>query len=94
MITSIETCLNKYGDFSGRASRSEYWYFYLFVLVADLILSYSKVPIVDTYGSLVFILPSFAAAARRMHDIGRSGWWMLVPIANIVFLCTPTKVGE
>jgi len=90
MITAIETCFNKYADFSGRASRSEYWYFYLFVLIADLILSYSRVPIVDEYGSLIFIVPVFAAAARRMHDIGRSGWWMLVPIANIIFLCTPT----
>lgn len=90
MITAIETCLNKYADFSGRASRSEYWYFYLFVLLVDLILSYSKVPILDTYGSLLLIIPSFAAAARRMHDVGRSGWWMLVPIANLVFLCTPS----
>ena len=90
MINAIETCLSKYADFSGRASRSEYWYFYLFVLIADLVLSYSKVPIVDQYASLVFLLPGLAVAARRMHDIGRSGWWMLVPIVNFVFLCTPS----
>lgn len=91
MITAIETCLNKYSDFSGRASRSEYWYFYLFVLLADLVLSYSRVPFLDQYGSLVFLVPVLAAAARRMHDIGRSGWWMLVPIVNFVFLCTPSS---
>jgi uncharacterized membrane protein YhaH (DUF805 family) len=90
MITAIETCLHKYSDFSGRASRSEYWYFYLFVLIVDLVLSYSKVPIIDEYGSVVFLLPVFAAAARRMHDVGRSGWWMLMPIVNLVFLCSPT----
>lgn len=90
MITAIETCLNKYADFSGRASRSEYWYFYLFFILADLTLSFSRVPLVEDYGSLALVLPLFAAAARRMHDVGRSGWWMMVPIANIVFLCTPT----
>ena len=92
MILAIETCLHKYSDFSGRAGRSEYWYFYLFVLVADLVLSYSHVPVVESYGSLIFLLPTWAAATRRMHDVGKSGWWLLFPIVNIVLLCTPSKL--
>ena len=91
MIKSIEVCLNKYSDFSGRASRSEYWYFYLFVLIADFLLGYTSIPLISDYGSLILLVPMFAAGARRMHDVGKSGWWQLVPIANIVFLCTPSK---
>lgn len=93
MIQAIEICLSKYSDFSGRATRSEYWYFYLFVLIADLVLSYSHVAIVESYGSLIFLIPMFAVATRRMHDVGKSGWWLFFPIMNIVLLCTPTKLG-
>jgi uncharacterized membrane protein YhaH (DUF805 family) len=90
MITAIETCLQKFLDFSGRATRSEFWYFYLFWILADLVLSYSNVPFVDKYGSLVFLPAVLAAATRRLHDAGRSGWWLWVPLASFVFLCTPS----
>jgi uncharacterized membrane protein YhaH (DUF805 family) len=94
MIQAIETCLNKFSDFSGRAGRSEFWYFNLFVLIVDFVLGYSHIPIVENYGSFIFFIPLLAVGARRMHDIGKSGWWQIVPIANLVFFCTPAKVGE
>jgi uncharacterized membrane protein YhaH (DUF805 family) len=66
-----------YAQFTGRASRSEYWWFYLFTVLATAA--------ADTFGgtvgnlaSLVFFLPSLALAARRLHDVGRSGWWFLL----------------
>jgi len=66
-----------YAQFTGRASRSEYWWFYLFTLLATAA--------ADTFGgtmgnlaSLVFFLPGLALAARRLHDVGRSGWWFLL----------------
>ena len=91
--TSIKTCFNKYADFSGRALRSEFWFFCLFtflggiitVIIDVMILGYS----VESYGpiNLIFsvgvLLPSFAVTTRRLHDINRSGWWQLLYITII-----------
>ena len=66
-----------YAQFEGRASRSEYWRFYLFTVLAGL----AADTIGDTVGniaSLALFLPSLALAARRLHDTGRSGWWFLL----------------
>ena len=66
-----------YAQFEGRASRSEYWWFYLFTVLAGL----AADTIGDTVGniaSLALFLPSLALAARRLHDTGRSGWWFLL----------------
>lgn len=79
---SIRTCISKYADFEGRASRSEYWWFALLVFV----LSY--IPFVGIIVSFAALLPSLAVGVRRLHDTGRCGWWILVPIANLVFLAT------
>ncbi|MBV5341432.1 MAG: DUF805 domain-containing protein [Deltaproteobacteria bacterium] len=76
---SISTCLAKYVDFSGRASRPEYWWFYLFTAL----LNWGSL-LVDQSGAislivgLVLMLPSLSAATRRLHDTNRSGWWMLI----------------
>ena len=66
-----------YAQFEGRASRSEYWWFYLFTVLAGL----AADALGDTVGniaSLALFLPSLALAARRLHDTGRSGWWFLL----------------
>ena len=81
---SIATCLAKYATFSGRASRSEYWWFYLFTLL----MQWGSL-LVDPSGQLgglvaiVFLLPNWAAAVRRLHDTGRSGWWLLIGLTII-----------
>ena len=71
-----------YAQFEGRASRSEYWWFYLFALLvrngADL-LGVAVSGIV----ALAFLIPSFALVARRLHDTGRSGWWFLIAFTVI-----------
>ncbi|MDB6060164.1 MAG: Integral rane protein [Verrucomicrobiaceae bacterium] len=81
---SIKTCVTqKYADFNGRASRSEYWWFALCIAIAGLVLSR-----VSTTLGLLFnlglLLPSLAAAARRLHDTGRSGWWQLIALIPVL----------
>tara|TARA_B100000768_G_C11073834_1_gene287742 strand:- start:206 stop:577 length:372 start_codon:yes stop_codon:yes gene_type:complete len=86
--TSIKTCFNKYAVFSGRASRSEYWFFVLFgilggiisAIIDTMILGYSAEvngPI-NLIFSVALILPSISVAARRLHDLDKSGWWQLL----------------
>lgn len=96
--TSIKTCFNKYATFSGRASRSEFWFFFLFsvlggiiaMIIDSMILGYSAEedgPIYLIFNILILI-PSLAVGARRLHDIGRSGWWQLIyfTIIGIILL--------
>ena len=97
---SIRVCLTKYADFSGRALRSEYWWFFLFIVLASIALSMVS-HVLSALFSLGTLLPSIAAAARRLHDTNRSGWWQLISflpvigiIILIVFLAQDTKPQE
>ena len=75
---SVKTCLQKFIDFSGRASRSEYWWFFLFTLVVRIVTFW--IPFVGTIIALALLLPNLSVTARRLHDINRTGWWMLMPL--------------
>ncbi len=87
-----KTVFSKYAVFSGRARRKEYWMFVLANTIASfgvgivdaLINGHS---ILSNLYSLAVLIPSIAAAVRRMHDSDRSGWWILLPIVNLVFAC-------
>ncbi len=97
--------LKKYAVFSGRARRSEYWYFVLFNVIASILLG-----IVDfTFGTMNFesgsglfgsiyslgiIIPSIAVGVRRMHDVGKSGWFLLIPIYNLILAVTEGEQEE
>ncbi len=82
-VTAVTTCFKKYFDFKGRARRSEFWWFVLFVIIVSSVLSYlsSFVPAV-AYVSAVFTvgtyIPLFSALTRRLHDTNRSGWWVAI----------------
>lgn len=80
---SVKTCLTKYADFSGRASRSEYWWFALFIVIGNLVLSYVS-HTVSLLFALATLLPSIAAVARRLHDTDRSGWLQLLNLIPIL----------
>jgi uncharacterized membrane protein YhaH (DUF805 family) len=102
---AIRTCLSKYATFEGRAVRSEYWYFALFIVIIEVV-AYAidagvlGSPILYSIAGLALILPSLAAGARRLHDTDRSGWWLLislVPLVGtillIVWFCTAGTAG-
>lgn len=106
---AIRTCLQKYVTFSGRATRAEFWWFWLFVTLATTAGSLIDkfvfgVPGGDGWVSglagLALFLPSISVAVRRLHDIGRSGWWWwlaLIPfvgwIVLLVWHCQPSAPG-
>jgi uncharacterized membrane protein YhaH (DUF805 family) len=85
---AIVSCLKNYARFSGRAARSEYWYWVLFVTLArvvtrllDATLIHGTQTSANPFGgivSLVILIPSLAVAVRRLHDVNRSGWWLLL----------------
>ena len=88
-------CITKnYVNFSGRARRKEYWMFNLFniivcfvVILLDSLLEFNYVLILIYV--LAILLPSYAVTVRRLHDTGKSGWWLLlmfVPFGNIILL--------
>jgi uncharacterized membrane protein YhaH (DUF805 family) len=80
---SIKTCFSKYAEFSGRAARSEYWWFELFCLL--VIVGAGMVnETLSNLVSLAFALPSLAVGARRLHDIDKSGWWQLLYLIPVI----------
>lgn len=82
---SVRECFTKYADFNGRARRSEYWWFMLFVILVSLALSIFSNALSSIF-SLATLLPSIAAAARRLHDTNRSGWWQLIALIPVIGL--------
>ena len=93
---AIKTCFSKYFTFRGRARRSEYWYFYLFTFLLgvaatllDLVLGLGggEIGVIGSLASLGTFFPSVSAQVRRLHDTGRSGWWIGgAIIAAIIFV--------
>jgi len=83
---AIKEGLSNFANFKGRSSRRAYWFFVLFSFLAN----FAETLILGTgILGLVLFLPQIAAAVRRMHDIDRSGWFILVPFANIYWACQP-----
>lgn len=104
--TAIQSCFANYVGFSGRASRSEMWFFALFYLLALLLAVFLDAVLFGSIGpfyvicSLALCLPLLAVQIRRLHDIDRSGWWILisaVPLIGVIilliFFCTEAKPG-
>ena len=87
--------LKKYADFSGRARRKEYWFFILFYLIILIVLMIidglvgtqmggAGVGILTCIYALGMLIPALAVTVRRLHDTGRSGWWILIQLVPIV----------
>jgi uncharacterized membrane protein YhaH (DUF805 family) len=111
---TAEDFLRQYADFSGRAGREEYWMFvlynslvllFLYIVVADTMSYYEEIPLimysVFIVYSLLILIPSLVITVRRLHDIGKSGWMILInliPVAGtiycLVLLCLDSNSGE
>ncbi|WP_187261346.1 DUF805 domain-containing protein [Pontibacter beigongshangensis] len=106
------TVLRKYAVFSGRARRSEYWYFVLFNVLISMVLSFvdltigtatstGSIGLLGGLYSLAVFIPSLAVAVRRLHDTGKSGWWVLfglIPVLGwivlIIFMFIDSQPGD
>lgn len=103
--------LKKYATFSGRAQRAEYWYFVLFYLLIFIVVSVvdgitgtfndeAGMGLLGSLLALALLIPSIAVGVRRLHDTGRSGWWLLIAlipligaIVLLVFTIQDSEVG-
>lgn len=95
---AVQSCFAKYVTFTGRALRSEFWYFVLFILLGGVVTNFIDIAILGTPeggGPLTLIfslgtfLPNIAVSVRRLHDIGKSGWFLLlvlIPLVGIILL--------
>ena len=82
-MEAIQTCIKKYADFKDRAVRSEFWWWALFIFLVSMgaqLISSTLASLI----SLLTLLPSIAVTTRRLHDIGRSGWWQLVGLIPLI----------
>jgi len=94
----------KYAVFSGRARRKEYWMFFLFYIILAVIativdnvlgLASPEIGYGPVYGLFILahLIPALAVGVRRMHDVGKSGWFILIPIYSFILLCTNGDSG-
>ena len=89
-MQSVQTVIGNYANFNGRARRSEYWWFVLFVNVLVSALMFLGLLVSEllffvlAIFALAVILPSLAVTVRRLHDTNRSGWWILVNLIPYV----------
>ena len=105
---AVESVFRHYADFNGRARRSEYWFFFLFVVLVSIVLSFlggmlgapGLARILYGLFVIAIFVPSLSLIWRRLHDTGRSGLWFLltfIPIGQIVllvFFCLDSQPGD
>ncbi len=89
-VQAIQSGFRNYVNFSGRASRSEFWYWTLFAILLSLVTSIidslffpGGISPLNTIAGLATFLPSLAVSVRRLHDIDRTGWWVLISLTII-----------
>lgn len=85
-VEAIKLFFSNYTNFSGRSRRSEYWYFALFNVAVTVVLSMlpQSLSMIGGLWSLATLIPGLALAFRRLHDIGKSGWWLLIPAIPVI----------
>ena len=82
--TAIKSGFQNYANFNGRSSRSAYWFWELFVVIAANLTS-AIFSAIGVLFSIAMIVTSIAFGWRSMHDTGRAGWWSIIPIVGFIF---------
>lgn len=104
-IDAVNSCMRQYVHFEGRARRSEYWYFQLFltllhiltVVICSQLMPMERVSFYTNVVSVIFLMPILTVSVRRLHDVGKSGWFVLLPftlIGAIPFLYWMVKASD
>ena len=85
---SFQTCYKKFFDFSGRASKSEYWWFWLYNIILYLLqfVFQGDIGLLLSLIVIANIIPTIAAGVRRIHDSNKSGWHLLIGIIPLIGL--------
>lgn len=90
--------MKQYAVIKGRATRKAYWMFFLVNIIiaflVGIIAGFTHTPILSSLYSFAVLIPGVAIGIRRMHDTDHSGWWILLPIVNIIFLLLPSQPGS
>jgi uncharacterized membrane protein YhaH (DUF805 family) len=93
---AISAGFNNYVNFSGRASRSELWFWVLFIIIVNIVAGVidgvvfgtgtmgGKIGVISTLVGLALLIPSLAVEVRRLHDTDRSGWWLLLGLIPLI----------
>ena len=91
-------CWSNFANFSGRARRSEYSFFVVFNIIFLILISVLAVLLYSPWLTFInyfaILIPSLAVADRRMHDVGKSGWYLLIPIYSLILAFTEGQRGD
>ena len=89
-MDSVKSALTNYFDFKGKATRKEFWTFYFFTLIValafGLIDGLLGISGLSNLVTIALTIPTISCGIRRMHDAGKSGWFIIVPVVNLIFL--------
>ncbi len=91
----------QYADFSGRARRKEYWMFFLFnmlftygTVILSILLDVPALMFLAVIYVFASLIPGIAVGVRRMHDLGKSGWYILIPYYNLYLVCCDSQFED
>lgn len=106
-MDAVKAGFKGYVDFNGTSTRPAFWYFVLFMFLVYIVAFaidaglFGGAPVLYTVAALGLLLPNLAVSIRRLHDMGKSGWWLLigfVPLIGLIvliyFYCQPTKMED